>query len=218
MRIYLFILSIIISWTGAFAQSKIPYCLVDTVEVHGYLVYRYQKEDVEIHRKYEKQYKEYLRGARYSLKTPIGWEPIGCYWFTTQINNKPGLDLEAIQASLPMDFYERIENAFFPPVSSDVVWTIPEMATCRDTVIIPRCSYYKRTGDDRHLYKFTEVKGSAERYLVKTIENPSYFGWYYSPCVRVPYFYLYFFRWKDKVSLTADTPLDGFEFYWDGKD
>lgn len=217
MRIYLFILSILFSLTGVSAQPKASYCLIDTVELRGYLVYRYQKEDIEMHRKYQKHILDFERGLRSSLEIPIDWGSGVRYWVTTQIDNKPGLDLERIQAILPENYYESIENVFFPPVSSYVEKNMPELANCRDTVIFPLCSYYKRTGDDKYLYTFTVINGTAERYLVKTKEGFPYSGWVPEPCVRVPYVYLYFFRWKDKVSLTPDTPLDGYELFWDRK-
>ena len=217
MRIVLFIL-FVISWTGVFAQTKTEYCLVDTVEVQGYLVFRYHKNDIEMYRKYKKQEKEFKQGLWDTLEQPIDWRTGSRIWVTTRINNKQKLDSGTIHAILLEDFYESIENVVFPPVSSDMVYHIPELANSRDTVLSLACSYFKRTGDNEYLYKFTEVKGKAERYFVKTREGAEYDGWWIpQPSVRVPYVYLYFFRWKDKVSLTTDTPLDGYKLYWDGK-
>ena len=217
-----FVFIIILVVINGFAQQKksvysVEYLSIDTIKVEGYCIRQYHKEDVHI-----LQEKEGVRPRPNGVRRDIiDYGPYIKYMFTTHLDGRETMEANNIYHFIDPEKYDNLECYLFPPVSSEAKERLPEMASCQDTVRFPKLSFYKLKGDDKHLFTIYKVKGIAERYCVKT--NPLLptgvdLGWDtgFAPCLtaRVPYVYLYFFRWPEQVSIITDVDLEGFKLYW----
>ena len=167
------------------------YKRIDTVRVNGYCIRRFDKAEV-LTMKDAKQ-----------------------FWLTTRINGWEVFygEYNYIQDYVVENNYENLEFYLFSPIPTADVKIIPELAKSQERVDIPSIYLYTKAGDDEHLYSIFEVKGMAERYIVRpefisTLE----IGKDISPplTMRVPYVFMYFFRWADKVTINKEVSLNGF--------
>ena len=117
--------------------------------------------------------------------------------------------------------YNLILGLTASPGSDKAMERLPELAGCQDTVIFPTLSFYKLAGDKEHLYSIYRVSGVAERYCLKTtpvFEESVNLGvetqFWPKLTARVPYIYLYYFRWPDEATIETSVALDGFTIYW----
>ena len=195
----LVITSLLLSTLGLVQQTQrsdtIPYLTKDTIRVEGYCIRQYNKKDIQILQRNESKKQISSRITHYYI--PIDYGPV---------NNES---------------YENIEFYVFPPVSHIAMERLPELAGCQDTVIFPSLSFYKLVGDKEHLYSIYRVSGVAERYCLKTthvFEESVFLGaetqFWPKLTARVPYIYLYYFRWPDEATIETSVALDGFTIYW----
>lgn len=171
--------------------DMVNYERVDTVRVKGYCVRRYDKTD-ELTLKNSKQ-----------------------FWLTVYINRWEVLfgEYNYIQDYVVEDNFENLEFYLFSPIPTADINRIPELAGNQERVDIPSLHLYTKAGDEEHLYSICEVRGMAERYIVRpeflsTLE----IGKEISPplTTRVPYVFMYYFRWPDKVTINKEVSLKGF--------
>ena len=174
--------------------DMVNYERVDTVRVKGYCVRRYDKTD-ELTLKNSKQ-----------------------FWLTVYINGWEVLfgEYNYIQDYVVEDNFENLEFYLFSPIPTADINRIPELAGNQERVDIPPLPLYTKAGDEKHLYSICEVKGMAERYIVRpeflsTLE----IGKEISPplTTRVPYVFMYYFRWPDKVTINKEISLKGFTLF-----
>lgn len=164
---------------------------VDTVSVKGYYVRCYNKAD-----------ELTLKDSR-------------SFWLTVYINGWEVLSGASsyLQERVGEDIFENLEFYLFSPILTADINKIPELAGNQERVDIPPLHLYTKAGDDEHLYSICEVKGMAERYIVRpefvsTLE----IGKDICPplTTRVPYVFMYYFRWPDKVTINKEVSLKGF--------
>lgn len=176
--------------------DMVNYERVDTVRVKGYCVRRYDKTD-ELTLKNSKQ-----------------------FWLTVYINGWEVLfgEYNYIQDYVVEDNFENLEFYLFSPIPTADINKIPELAGNQERVDIPSLHLYTKAGDEEHLYSIYEVKGMAERYIVRpefvsTLE----IGKDICPplTTRVPYVFMYYFRWPDKVTINKEISLKGFTLFWE---
>ena len=176
--------------------DMVNYERVDTVRVKGYCVRRYDKTD-ELTLKNSEQ-----------------------FWLTVYINGWEVLfgEYNYIQDYVVEDNFENLEFYLFSPIPTADINKIPELAGNQERVDIPPLPLYIKAGDEEHLYSIYEVKGMAERYIVRpefvsTLE----IGKDICPplTTRVPYVFMYYFRWPDKVSINKEISLKGFTLFWE---
>jgi len=172
-------------------ETRSNYERVDTVSVKGYYVRCYNKAD-----------ELTLKDSR-------------SFWLTVYINGWEVLSGASsyLQERVGEDLFENLEFYLFSPIPTADINRIPELAGNQGRVDIPPLPLYIKEGDDEHLYSVYEVKGMAERYIVRpefvsTLE----IGKDICPplTTRVPYVFMYYFRWPDKVTINKEVSLKGF--------
>ena len=202
--------------------DTIQYLTKDTIRVEGYCIRQYNRKDVEILQRNERKKQISSRITHYYI--PIDYGPTIKYYFTTHLDGWETLNANRIHNFVSNESHENIEFYVFPPVSHIAMERLPELAGCQDTVIFPSLSFYKLVGDKEHLYSIYRVSGVAERYCLKTthvFEESVFLGaetqFWPKLTARVPYIYLYYFRWPNEAKIEASVSLDGFSMYWKRK-
>ena len=219
----LVITSLLLSTLGLVQQTQksdtIPYLTKDTIRVEGYCIRQYNKKDIQILQRNESKKQISSRITHYYI--PIDYGPTIKYYFTTHLDGWETLNAHRIRNFVNNESYENIEFYVFPPVSHIAMERLPELAGCQDTVIFPSLSFYKLVGDKEHLYSIYRVSGVAERYCLKTthvFEESVFLGaetqFWPKLTARVPYIYLYYFRWPNEATIETSVALDGFTIYW----
>lgn len=172
-------------------ETRSNYERVDTVSVKGYYVRCYNKAD-----------ELTLKDSR-------------SFWLTVYINGWEVLSgvSSYLQERVGEDNFENLEFYLFSPIPTADINRIPELAGNQERVDIPSLHLYTKAGDEEHLYSICEVRGMAERYIVRpefvsTLE----IGKDICPplTTRVPYVFMYYFRWPDKVTINKEVSLKGF--------
>lgn len=202
--------------------DTIQYLTKDTIRVEGYCIRQYNRKDVEILQRNERKKQISSRITHYYI--PIDYGPTIKYYFTTHLDGWETLNANRIHNFVSNESHENIEFYVFPPVSHIAMERLPELAGCQDTVIFPSLSFYKLVGDKEHLYSIYRVSGVAERYCLKTthvFEESVFLGaetqFWPKLTARVPYIYLYYFRWPNEAKIETSVSLDGFSMYWKRK-
>jgi hypothetical protein len=137
------------------------------------------------------------------------------FWLTVYINGWEVLSGASsyLQERIVEDIFENLEFYLFAPIPTADINRIPELAGNQERVDIPSLHLYTKAGDEEHLYSIYEVKGMAERYIVRP-EFVSTLEISKDICppltTRVPYVFMDYFRWPDKVTINKEVSLKGF--------